>query len=228
MSRLQPLSPEVLRWRREHAVRRHPVLDDLERATAALPDAGMMTAPEQAELLAFLVELLGARLIVEVGTFTGYGTLAMALALPPDGRLITLDAIDWDGLGDRYWQEAGVAGRIERRLGLAATSLEALRQGPECGTVDLVYVDADKKGYPGYLETALHLLRPGGLVALDNLFWGGAVADAAETGRQTEALRAVVRRCRDDAQLATTLVPLADGLMLVRKRGPGGADEGRN
>jgi predicted O-methyltransferase YrrM len=179
----------------------------------------MQTEAAQAELLAFLVELTGARLVVEVGTFTGYGALAMALALPDDGRLITLDTTDWDGLGDRHWAEAGVAHRIERRLGLAEESLDGLLAGPEAGRVDLVYVDADKKLYPRYLEQARRLVRRGGLIAMDNLFWGGAVAagDDDDT-RQVEALRRVAREARDDVGLAMTLVPIADGLLLLRKR----------
>jgi predicted O-methyltransferase YrrM len=169
--------------------------------------------------LAFLVELTGAHLIVEVGTFTGYGALAMALALPADGRLITLDTTEWDGLGDYHWREAGVADRIERRLGLAEESLDTLLAGPEAGRVDLVYVDADKKLYPRYLDQARRLVRPGGLIALDNLFWGGAVAeDNGDDTHQVEALRRVAREARDDDGLAMTLLPIADGLLLLRKR----------
>lgn len=215
---LLPLPPAIARWRRAHAVRGHPVLDALEAETQQLADRSMQTASEQAELLAFLVELTAARLVVEVGTFTGYGALAMALALPDDGRLLTLDVGEWERIGDRHWTEAGVAHRIERRLGLAETSLDALLAGPERGRVDLVYVDADKKGYPRYLEQALALVRRGGLVALDNIFWGGAVADPADTEHQTEALREVTARCRDDDGVAATLVPIADGLLLVRRR----------
>ena len=124
------LPPAVERWRRADASRRHPVLDRLEAATRALAERTMQTDAAQAELLAFLVELTGARLVVEVGTFTGYGALAMALALPDDGRLITLDTTDWDGLGDRHWAEAGVAHKIERRLGLAATASTPCSRGP--------------------------------------------------------------------------------------------------
>ena len=210
--------PAVERWRRTDASRRHPVLDRLEEATRAMAERNMQTDAAQAELLAFLVELTGARLVVEVGTFTGYGALAMALALPDDGRLITLDTTDWDGLGDRHWREAGVAHRIERRLGLAEESLDALLAGPEAGRVDLVYVDADKKLYPRYLEQARRLVRPGGLIAMDNLFWGGAVAEGDDDTRQVEALRRTARTARDDEGLAVTLVPIADGLLLLRKR----------
>lgn len=212
---------DVAAWRRAAATRPHPVLDALEAATRALPEASMMTEPAQAELLAFLVELTAARLVVEVGTFTGYGTLAMALALPEGGRIVTLDTTDWGGLGERHWQAAGVAPRIERRLGLAETSLRAMCEGSERGQVDLVYIDADKKGYPTYLDLALDLVRPGGLIALDNCFWGGAVADRTDDDRQVRALRGVVARCRDDQGLAMTLVPIADGLLLVRKRPAG-------
>jgi len=216
---LLSLPPAVERWRRADASRRHPVLDRLEQATQALAERTMQTDAAQAELLGFLVELTGARLVVEVGTFTGYGALAMALALPDDGRLITLDTTAWDGLGDRHWAEAGVAHRIERRLGLAEASLDALLAGPEAGRVDIVYVDADKKLYPRYLEQARGLVRPGGLIAMDNLFWGGAVAeDGDDDTRQVEALRRTARAARDDAGLAMTLVPIADGLLLLRRR----------
>lgn len=215
---LMSLPPTVATWHRTRASRRHPVLDKLEQATQALPDRRMQTASEQVELLAFLVELIDAKLVVEVGTFTGYGALAMALALPADGRLITLDVGDWDGIGDQYWAQAEVAHKIERRLGLAEASLATLLEGPERGRVDLVYIDADKKAYPHYLEQALALVRPGGVVALDNLFWGGAVADPNDTEHQTEALRQVVERCRVDDGLAMTLVPIADGLLLLKKR----------
>ncbi|MFP4126933.1 MAG: O-methyltransferase [Alphaproteobacteria bacterium] len=213
------LPPAVERWRRADAARRHPVLARLEEATQALAERTMQTDAAQAELLGFLVELTGARRVVEVGTFTGYGALAMALALPDDGRLITLDTTDWDGLGDRHWAEAGVAHRIERRLGLAEESLDALLAGPEAGRVDLVYVDADKTLYPRYLEQARGLVRPGGLIAMDNLFWGGAVAEQGDDDtRQVEALRRTARAARDDAGLAMTLVPIADGLLLLRRR----------
>ncbi len=215
---LLSLPPAVGAWRREHASRRHPTLDALEEATQALPERNMQTASEQAELLAFLVELIGAKLVVEVGTFTGYGALAMALALPEDGRLITLDVGDWDGIGEGHWAQAGVAERIERRLGLAKESLDALIAGPERGLVDLVYVDADKKLYPRYLQQALMLVRPGGLVAMDNIFWGGAIADPDDRERQVDALREVVDRCRDDDGLGMTLLPIADGLLLLRRR----------
>ena len=216
---LLSLPPAVEAWRRAEASRRHPVLDRLEKATQALPERNMQTAAAQAELLAFLVELTGARLIVEVGTFTGYGALAMALALPEGGRLITLDVGDWDRLGDRHWEEAGVAHKIERRLGLAEESLDTLSAGPEAGGVDLVYVDADKKLYPRYLDQSRRLVRSGGLIALDNLFWGGAVAEEGDDdARQVEALRRVARQARDDDGLAMTLVPIADGLLLARRR----------
>ena len=213
------LPTAVERWRRTAASRRHPVLDRLEEATQALPERTMQTEAAQAEFLAFLVELTGARLVVEVGTFTGYGALAMALALPDDGRLITLDTTDWDGLGDRHWADAGVAHKIERRLGLAEDGLDALLAGSEAGRVDLVYVDADKKLYPRYLEQARRLVRPGGLIAMDNLFWGGAVAEGDDDDtRQVEALRRTARAARDDHGFAATLLPIADGLLLLRRR----------
>ncbi|MEO1091951.1 MAG: class I SAM-dependent methyltransferase [Pseudomonadota bacterium] len=215
---LMALPPAVANWRNVHATRRNPLLDELAAITRQLAHADMMTSPEQAELLAFLVETTGAKLVVEVGTFTGYGALAMALALPPDGRLVTLDHTDWHGIAEPFWRRAGVAERIQRRLGLAEDSLDGLLRGPEAGAVDMVYVDADKKRYERYLAQALRLVRPGGLVLLDNLFWGGAVADPNDESRQVAALRRVIQRCRDDDRLAMTLVPVADGLLMLRKR----------
>jgi O-methyltransferase len=198
-------------------LREHPVLRDLRLATDRLQDAGMRSSAEQAQLLAFLVELIGATNVLEIGCFTGYGTLAMALALPPGGRVVTLDVNeDWTAVGREHWQRAGVADRVELRLGLALDSLDQLIE--DGAVFDLAYVDADKKLYDAYYERALKLVRPSGIVALDNVLWNGAVADPLDTDRQTEILRALTAKIRADQRVTSVLVPIGDGVMLTRRR----------
>jgi O-methyltransferase len=213
------LSDRLREYVRAVGLREHPALAALREETDALPEGGMRSSAEQAQLLAFLAELTGARRALEVGCFTGYGTLALALALPPDGRVVTLDVNDgWAAIGRRRWEEAGVADRIELRLGLAEDSLRGLLAEGAAGTFDLAYVDADKKRYGAYLELALALVRPGGIVALDNVLWGGAVADPADRSRQAVALRELNAALRDDARVSVVMLPLGDGLTLARKR----------
>lgn len=200
-------------------VREHPVLRELRLVTDGLPDGGMRSSAEQAQLLAFLVELMPARRVLEIGCFTGYGTLAMALALPQDGRIVTLDVNQgWTAIGRRHWEAAGVAERVELRLGLALDSLDRLLREGAAGTFDLAYVDADKKLYDTYYERALALVRPGGVVALDNVLWHGAVADPADQDRQTAALRRLNAKLHADARVTPLILPVGDGLALARKR----------
>ena len=203
----------------EIGLREHPELRRLRQRTDAMPDGGMRSSAEQAQLLAFLIELIGARSVLEIGCFTGYGTLAMALALPPEGRVTTLDVNDdWPAIGREHWRAAGVAERIELRLGLALDSLEALLAEGAAGSFDLAYVDADKKLYDAYYERALALVRPGGIVALDNVLWRGLVADPANQDRQAATLRALNAKIHADARVTPVLLPLGDGLTLARKR----------
>ncbi len=199
--------------------REHPVAARLRRATDALPDGGMRSSTVQLQLLALLIELIGAKRVLEIGCFTGLGALAMALALPEDGRLTTLDVNDdWPELGRRHWQEAGVDRRIDFRRGPALESIADLRAEGAGGSFDLVYVDAEKKRYPDYYEAALDLLRPGGLVALDNMLWKGAVADPSDRSRQTATLRRLTRMIQEDQRVTPVLLPIGDGLLLARKR----------
>jgi predicted O-methyltransferase YrrM len=157
--------------------------------------------------------------VLEIGCFTGYSTLAMALALPADGRLLTLDVNpDWVELGRRAWREAGVEDRIEVRFGLAEASLDQLIEAGEAGSFDLAFIDADKKSYDAYYERSLVLVRSGGLIMIDNVLWGGAVADPANRDRQTLALRALNAKLHGDPRVSMALVPIGDGLMLARKR----------
>src|SRR5262249_20203798 len=158
--------------------------------TDRLPDGGMRSSPEQVRLMALLLEMTGGTRVLEIGCFTGYATLGFALALPPSGRVITLDVNDdWAAIGRRYWQQAGLAERIELGFGVASDSLDRLLAEGSAGSFDLVYVDADKKSYDLYYERALELVRAGGIVALDNMLWHGAVADPDDHSRQTVAMR---------------------------------------
>ena len=213
------LSEPLYAYYRQVGLREHPVLAALREATDALPDGGMRSSAEQTQLLAFLAELMGASRALEVGCFTGYTTLALAQALPPDGRVVTLEADErWPAVGRPYWERAGVAGRIELRLGPAEAGLRALLAEGAAGSFDLAYIDADKKGYATYYELALELVRPGGLVALDNVLWGGAVADPDDRSRQTEALRGLNARLHGDERVGLVMLPVGDGLTLLRKR----------
>ena len=217
--RTLPLTERLYDYLLATSLREHPAQARLRAETTQLPEGGMQIAPEQGQLMALLIELSGARQVLEIGCFTGYGTLAMALALPPDGRVLTLDVNpDWVDFGRRAWREADVEGKIEVRFGLALTSLDQLIDAGRVGSFDLIFIDADKKSYDAYYERSLILARPGGLILIDNVLWGGLVADPANTDRQTEILRALNAKLRDDERISLALVPIGDGLALARKR----------
>ncbi len=216
------LLPEpVERYVNEVVTRESPVARRLRAETAALPAAGMQIGPDQAALLGLLARLVGARRAIEVGTFTGMSALAVASALPTDGRLVCCDVSEeWTRIARRYWAEAGVADRIDLRLGPAQATLEALLGRGEAGTYDFAFIDADKTGYDGYYEACLALLRPGGLALVDNVLWSGAVADPADRDADTAALRALNLKIRDDARVEACLLTVGDGVTVVRKRTP--------
>jgi predicted O-methyltransferase YrrM len=209
----------VERFVSEVVTRETPLQKRLRAETAALPEARMQIGPDQAAFLAFLVRLTGARRALEVGTFTGYSALAVASALPEDGRLVTCDvSAEWTAVARRYWEEAGVAGRIELRLGPAERTLAALREEGAGGTFDFAFIDADKPAYDAYYEACLELIRPGGLIALDNMLWSGGVADPAAGDPKTAALRALNLKVRDDARVDACLLTVGDGVLLARRR----------
>ena len=196
-----------------------PVLQRLRAETARLPQGGMQIGADQGVLLAFLARLVGARKAIEIGTFTGYSALCVASALPPDGRLICCDVNEeWTAIARRYWALAGVADRIELRLQPAQETLAVLLRDGGAGSFDFAFIDADKTGYDAYYEACLSLLRRGGMIAIDNVLWGGAVADPANTTDDTKALRALNVKIRDDARVDACLVSIGDGVMLARKR----------
>jgi len=201
------------------SLRETPLLQRLREETAALPVAQWQIAPEQGQFMALLVQLTGARQLLEVGTFTGYSALCMAQALPEDGQLLCCD-IDqqYTEIARRYWQEAGVSERIELRLAPAMETLGALVREGRGGSFDLIFVDADKLNYPAYLEHALILARPGGLILFDNTLWSGRVLERTPETADTRAIQSLNRRLKLDQRVDISMLPLGDGLTLCRKR----------
>jgi caffeoyl-CoA O-methyltransferase len=201
------------------SLREPEVLRRLRRETLTMPQASMQISPEQGQFMALLVKLQGARKIFEIGTFTGYSALVMALALPPGGRILTCDVShEWTATAGRYWAEAGVGERIDLRLAPALETARVLLDAGEGLTFDFAFIDADKERYLAYYEAALDLVRPGGLIVVDNTLWGGSVADASVQDADTRAIRAFNERLKDDARVDLSLVPIGDGLTLARKR----------
>lgn len=213
------LDDDLYQYLLDVSLRETPLLKRLRDETQALPMARWQVAPEQGQFLALLVKLTGARRLLEVGTFTGYSALCMAAALPADGSLICCDIPgDYNATARRYWQEAGLAGRIDLRLAPALETLAELERQGQGGQYDLVFIDADKANYPAYLEHALQLLRVGGLAVFDNTLWSGRVLEASPESADTRAIQALNRALKDDARLDLSLLPLGDGLTLCRKR----------
>ncbi len=216
------LPPELRRYVEQHQPPASPLLERLRKETAALPRGGMLLSSDSGALIGLLVRALGARRALEVGTFTGFSSLVIALALPQDGRLVCCDlSEEWTAIARRYWREAGVEGRVELRLAPAAETLAALlaEQAPHGrATFDFALIDADKAGYLLYYERCLELLRPGGLLAIDNTLWGGQVADDRVQDDDTRSIRALNRRIRDDSRVEACLLTVGDGLTVVRKR----------
>jgi caffeoyl-CoA O-methyltransferase len=199
--------------------RETPLQRRLRAETAVMPGAQMQIGPDQGAFLAMLVRLIGARRALEIGTYTGYSSLAVAAALPADGRLIACDVSEeWTRVARRYWEEAGLAERIELRIGPAAEALTAIRRESGVGSFDFAFIDADKTGYDNYYEACLELVRPGGLIALDNMLWDGDVVYPGVRDAQTEALRALNVKIRDDPRVEACLLTVGDGVMLARKR----------
>jgi predicted O-methyltransferase YrrM len=214
-----PLTPELNDYIRAVSLREADVQRRLREETAGHPLARMQLAPEQGQLLALLVRALGARRTIEVGVFTGYSTLAVALALPADGRIVACDVSeDYTAMARRYWQEAGVASKVDLRIAPAVETLDALIAAGEAGRFDFAFIDADKAGYIDYYERALTLLRPGGLIAADNVLRGGKVIDPSVTEADTAGIRAFNRHVHADARVDISLVSIGDGMMLALRK----------
>ena len=214
------LNNAVYQYIVDHSVREHPVLAELRDFTAGLPGARMQIGPEQGQFMALLAGLMGAEKCLEVGTFTGYSAMVVAMALPDRGR-VTCCELDPEVIAHakRFWARGGVTERIDVLLGDATQSLDQLLAEGHRGTFDMAFIDADKMGYEGYYRRCLALLRPGGLILVDNVLWSGRVADDAVTDPDTTALRAFNRARLADDRVDVSMVPMGDGLTLLRKRG---------
>jgi predicted O-methyltransferase YrrM len=212
------LPEEIRSYVERHQPPLPPLLEKLREETAALPDGRMIFSRDSARLVGLLVRAIEARRALEIGTFTGFSSLVIALALPADGKLVACDVSEeWTAIARRYWREAGVEGRIELRLAPASRTLAALLREGARGSFDFALIDADKSGYPEYYERCLELLRPGGLLAVDNTLWGGQVADERAQDADTRAIRSLNRRIREDDRVEACLLTIGDGLAVARK-----------
>ncbi|MFE2726866.1 O-methyltransferase [Kitasatospora sp. NPDC059327] len=212
--------PELLDYVRDMSLKDDEILKDLRNETAGMPVLqAMLVMPEEAQFLALLVRMTGASSVIEVGTFTGYSSLCMARALPANGRVVTCDISErWTRIATRYWQRAGVADRIDLRLGDAAQTLPQLLSEHGPGSFDLAFVDADKANYRRYYEDVLALLRPGGSVVLDNTLFFGRVVDPTAQDPDTDAIREINRLLRDDDRVDISMLAVADGITIARKK----------
>ncbi|MFK8183701.1 MAG: class I SAM-dependent methyltransferase [Phormidesmis sp.] len=201
-------------------LREADVLADLRKATMAHPQARMQISPEQGQFMALLMQLIGAKTTLEIGVFTGYSALAVAMALPDDGRVVACDVSDeFTSIGRPYWARANVAHKIDLRIAPALETLDSLLAEGAQGTFDFAFIDADKSNYDNYYERSLQLIRPGGLIAIDNTLWYGRVADPEVKDNRTKRIRTLNEKVRDDERVTMSLVPIGDGLLLAAKQG---------
>jgi predicted O-methyltransferase YrrM len=219
-ARTLPLDEPLHDYLIAHSVREHPVLAELREATRKMAHAAMQIAPDQGALMALLVRLMGARHTIEVGVFTGYSSLAVALALPADGHILACDISDeYTQVARKHWRKAGVEQKIELVLAPAVQTLDARLADGESGRYDFAFIDADKTGYDGYYERCLKLVRVGGLIAVDNVLWGGSVArPAKDADADTKALQAFNDKLRGDERVDLAMLSVGDGVTLARKR----------
>ena len=210
-----PFLPEkIARYLQEHSVREPAILRELRAATASVPMSGMQIGADQGQFMALLVQLIGAKRCLEIGTYTGYSALAVALALPEDGRVVCCDINEeWTAIARRFWEKAGVAHKISLKIAPALETLKTL-QGP----FDFAFIDADKPNYANYYERCLELVRKGGLIAVDNTLWSGWVTDGKHRDADTRALRAFNDKLHGDERVAIAMLPLGDGVTLALKR----------
>lgn len=213
------ISAALLHYLREYGVREDPLLKRLRDETAQDAMSIMQIGPEQGQFMQLLVRLMDARRIIEVGTFTGYSSLCLSLAMPEGGHLDACDVSEqWTAIAQRYWQEAGVAGRITLHLAPASETLEGLLKVHGVGSYDLAFIDADKANYESYYERCLQLLRPGGLLLLDNVLWGGSVIVEEKQDESTQAIRSINEKLKRDERVHLSMIPLGDGLTLALKK----------
>jgi caffeoyl-CoA O-methyltransferase len=219
MARSLGLSEDLAAYVQAMGTRLAPAQEGLRDATRGMKGAGMQIGADQGQFMGFLVRALGVRRALEIGTFTGYSALSVALALPPDGKLVCCDiSADYPAVGQPFWKEAGVADKIDLRIGPALATLDALLAEGGADSFDFAFIDADKSAYDTYYERCLVLVRPGGVIAVDNVLWGGSVIDPAKTSEDTEALRALNRKLHADARVDIAMLAIGDGLTLLRRR----------
>jgi len=215
-----PISTELYQYVLRHGVRESDLLRRLREETATLPRGDMQIAPEQGPLLAILVQLMGARKVLEIGTFTGYSALCIASALPADGRLTCCDiSEEFTSIARRYWAESEHGGKITLKLGPALETLDTMLANGDDGTFDYVFIDADKENSVGYYDRAYRLARAGGLIVVDNTLWDGRVLDAGDSDPRTIAIRELNAKLHADERVSLSFLPFADGLTLTVKRG---------
>jgi predicted O-methyltransferase YrrM len=213
------IPPDVYAYLLRTGVHEPPVLARLREETDSHPRRQMQIGPEQGQLLRLLVELVDARRCLEIGTFTGYSSLSVALALPPGGSIVCCDVSEaFTSMARRYWAEAGVADKVDLRIGPALDTLEGLLAGGEAGTFDLAFIDADKGNYPAYWDRCVRLVRAGGVICVDNVLWSGRVADASDQSPDTNAIRALNERVHADDRVTAVTLPIADGMTIARVR----------
>jgi predicted O-methyltransferase YrrM len=214
-----PLTERIYEYLQAVSLREPDVLRRLRAETAQLPMARMQISPEQGQFMSLLIQLMNAGKTLEVGVFTGYSSLCVALALPPEGRVVACDiSEEWTRIARRYWEEAGVAEKITLHLAPALETLDEMIADGQAGTFDFAFIDADKGNYAGYYERALTLVRAGGLIAIDNVLWSGRVANPEDREPDTVAIRAFNEQLQRDERVALSLIPIADGLTLALKR----------
>jgi predicted O-methyltransferase YrrM len=215
-----PVTPELAEYIRHVSLREPEVLRRLREETASHPMVSMQISPEQGQFMALLVAMLNAKRTLEIGVFTGYSALAVALALPEDGHVIACDVSEeWTSVARRYWREAGVDRKIDLRLRPAIQTLDDLIVLGQGNGFDFAFIDADKANYANYYERCLTLIRPGGLIAVDNVLWSGKVADPSDDEEDTRAIRAFNEKLKNDQRVWLSMLPIRDGLTLACKKG---------
>ncbi|HTS51108.1 MAG TPA: class I SAM-dependent methyltransferase [Bryobacteraceae bacterium] len=214
-----PVSAELADYIRRVSLREPEVLRRLREETASHPRVSMQISPEQGQFMALLIHLLGARRTLEIGVFTGYSSLSVALALPEDGRIIACDVSEeYTSVARRYWREAGVERKIDLRLRPALETLNDLIALGQAASFDFAFIDADKENYENYYERCLTLIRPGGLIAVDNVLWSGRVVDASDQDGDTRAIRAFNQKLQADERVWLSMLPIRDGVTLACKK----------